>query len=151
LLKNNEYRYILGPVSISNEFSTLSKSLIVEFFEKWFYNEELAKNVKPRKKFKITIDYNIDNKTLLKDIGNDIVKLDKYIQDIEPQFRIPVLLKKYLSLNGNIIGFNVDPKFNNCLDGLMIVDIFDIPVKTIKSFSKEINDESILERFKLSE
>lgn len=151
LLKNNEYRYIYGPVSISNEFSKLSKSLIVDFFETWYYNEELARNVKPRRKFKIKLDYNIDNKILLKEIGNDIVKLDKYIQEIEPKFRIPVLLKKYLSLNGKIIGFNVDPKFNDCLDGLMFVDIFDIPIKTIKSFSKEINDDSILERFKFND
>jgi len=151
LLKNNEYRYIVGPVSISNEFSRLSKGLIVEFFEKNYFNKILAENVKPRNKFKIPIDYNIDNKILLQDIGDDIQKLDKYIQDIEPQFRIPVLLKKYISLNGKIIGFNVDPKFNDCLDGLMVVDIVDIPIKTIKSFSKEINDESILERFKLNE
>ncbi len=151
LLKNNEYRYILGPVSISNEFSKLSKGLIVEFFEKYYYDKNLAANVKPRKQFKIPIDYNVDNKILLKDIGSDIQKLDKYIQDIEPRFRIPVLLKKYISLNGKIIGFNVDPKFNDCLDGLMIVDILEIPLKIIKQFSKEINDESILERFKLNE
>ena len=60
---------------------------------------------------------------------------------------LPVLLKKYIKLNGNIIGFNVDPKFNNCLDGLIIVDLFDIPKSTIESLSKEANDGSILERF----
>ena len=100
LLKNNEYRYIYGPVSISNEFTKLSKNLIVEFFQNWYYNAEFAENVKPRKKYKISVDYNVDNKVLLKEIGNNIKKLDKYIQDIEPKFRIPVLLKKYLSLNG---------------------------------------------------
>jgi len=151
ILKNTEYRYLMGPASISNEFSKLSKSLIVEFFEKHYSNKILAQYVTPRKNFKIPIDYNIDNKTLLKDIGDDLDKLDKYIQDIEPRFRIPVLLKKYISLNAKIIGFNVDPKFSDCLDGLMIVDIFDVPFKTIKSLSKEINDDSILERFKLNE
>ena len=60
---------------------------------------------------------------------------------------MPILLKKYISLNGKIIGFNVDPKFNMCLDGLLILDLFDVPMATIESFSKELNDETILNRF----
>jgi hypothetical protein len=62
-----------------------------------------------------------------------------------------VLLKKYLKQNGKIIGFNIDPKFNNALDGLLILDLFDVPVDTISSLSKEINDESILDRFTVQE
>ena len=64
---------------------------------------------------------------------------------------MPVLLKKYVKLNGKIIGFNVDPKFNNSLDGLLILDLFRVPVETITSLSKEINDKSILERFSLTD
>ncbi|HKK60970.1 MAG TPA: hypothetical protein VJ951_00320, partial [Bacteroidales bacterium] len=52
-------------------------------------------------------------------------------------------------LNGKIIGFNVDPKFNNALDGLLILDLFDVPMETIASLSKELNDETILERFEI--
>ena len=44
-------------------------------------------------------------------------------------------------------GFNIDPKFNMCLDGLLILDLFDVPMATIESLSKEINDETILNRF----
>ena len=43
--------------------------------------------------------------------------------------------------------FNIDPKFNDALDGLLILDIFDVPQAFIKALSKELNDESILERF----
>ena len=50
-------------------------------------------------------------------------------------------------MNAKIIGFNIDPKFNMCLDGLLILDIFDVPMKTIESLSKEINDDTILSRF----
>jgi len=84
--------------------------------------------------------------------SNDINRLDKFIADIEEQdYRMPVLLKKYIKLNGKIIGFNVDPMFNNCLDGLLILDIFQVPIETITSLSKEINDKTILERFNLSD
>ncbi|HOY72271.1 MAG TPA: hypothetical protein PLX53_03980, partial [Tenuifilaceae bacterium] len=66
-------------------------------------------------------------------------------------YRMPVLLKKYLKLNGRILGFNVDPKFNNALDGLLILDLLQVPIQTITSLSKEINDKSILERFNISD
>jgi hypothetical protein len=89
-----------------------------------------------------------DKKFIFETTRNDINKLDKFITDIEPtNINIPVLFKKYLKLNGKIIGFNIDPKFNNALDGLLILDLFDVPNKTIKSFSKEINDVEMLERF----
>ncbi len=149
LLKNTDYRYLIGPVSISNEFSKLSKNLIVEFFQKHFYNQQIAQFVEPRNNFKLTIDYNVDNELLLKDIGGNINKLDRYIKEIEPRFSMPVLLKKYMSMNAKIIAFNVDPKFNDCLDGLVIVDSFDAPIKMVHSLSKEINDDTILERFKI--
>jgi hypothetical protein len=60
---------------------------------------------------------------------------------------LPVLLKKYIKLNAKIIGFNVDPKFNNCLDGLIVLDLCDIPPNTIETLSKESNDGSILQQF----
>lgn len=79
---------------------------------------------------------------------NNLALLDKMIGDIEPSSdKLPILLKKYISLNAKIIGFNIDPKFNMCLDGLLILDLFDVPMNTIESLSKEINDETILNRF----
>jgi hypothetical protein len=60
---------------------------------------------------------------------------------------MPVLLKKYLKQNGKVVEFNIDPKFNNALDGLLVLDVYDVPPETITSLSKEINDESILERY----
>jgi len=89
----------------------------------------------------------VDREMLVSDIDNDVSRIDKVIQDIENNYRVPILLKKYLQLNAKIIGFNIDPKFNDALDGLLILDIFDVPQAFIKALSKELNDESILERF----
>jgi len=44
----------------------------------------------------------------------------------------------------------VDPKFNNCLDGFIVLDIFDIPVSTVEAFSKEINDSSMMQQYYLN-
>jgi hypothetical protein len=148
LLKHSEYRYLIGPVSISNDLSGFSKSLIVEFVKTYFYNEELAKFIIPRKKFVVNADKIIDRKIFIDNSERDINKIERIILDIEPGYRLPVLLKKYMEINAKIIGFNIDPKFNNCLDGLMILDLYDTPPDVIKGLSREMNDVSITERFK---
>lgn len=147
LLKNSQYRYLIGPASISNDYSKFSQSLIIDFFKANYFNKNLAKHIEPRKKFKIKNDPNFDNEAFIKNTKQDLSKLDKFIQDIEPDYRTPVLFKKYINLNAKLLGFNVDPKFNYCVDGLIILDIFDVPIKTLKSLSKELEDASILDRF----
>jgi putative hemolysin len=148
LLKNTQYRYLGGPVSISQDFSELTKNLIVSFFEKNYFNPALAKYIKPRKKYKVQVE-EFDKSILLKDIGDDLNKLDRYVKEIEPNARIPVLFKKYISLGSKTIAFNVDPKFNNCIDGLMLLDIFDVPADTLKALAKDLDDASVLGRFNI--
>ena len=146
LIKNPEYRYLIGPVSISNRFSNFSKALIIKFIKEYYYDYIMARNIRPRKGF-IVPDHNIDTDILIEE-SSDLNKFDNIIKDIETaQNNMPVLLKKYLKLNGRIIGFNIDPKFNNALDGLLVLDLFDVPPGTIAALSKEVKDEGILERF----
>ncbi len=150
LIKNPEYRYLIGPVSISSRFSNYSKGVIINFMKTNYYDHEFARFISPRNTFRVPISK--EDTEVIFEKSNDINKLDKFIQDIETEdFRMPVLLKKYIKLNGKIIGFNVDPKFNNALDGLLILDLFQVPIDTITSLSKEINDKSLLDRFNLSD
>jgi putative hemolysin len=148
LLKNSDYRYLIGPVSISNDLSGFSKSLIVEFVKTYFFDDEMAKLIAPRKKFVVNTDKIIDRKIFIDSSERDINKIERIILDIEPGYKLPVLLKKYMEINAKILGFNIDPKFNNCLDGLMILDLYETPPDFIKGLSREMNDVSIQERFK---
>ncbi len=147
LIKNPEYRYLIGPVTISGKYTTVSKELIMKFIIRNHWDAELAQCVTPRCKYRVeTNDPDVD--VMVDASGADIAMLDKMIGDIEPSSdKLPILLKKYISLNGRIIGFNIDPKFNMCLDGLLILDLFDVPMNTIESLSKEMNDDTILSRF----
>ena len=147
LLRHTEYRYLIGPVSISNDFSKFSKSLIVAFIRKYFIDEELSKNIIPRKDFIVKPDKAIDRNIFIDISERDINKIEKIILDIEPGFRLPVLLKKYLEINGRIIGFNIDPKFNYCLDGLLLLDLYKTPQEFIRGLARELNDLTILDRF----
>ncbi len=147
LLKNPEYRYLIGPVSISNNYSKISKDLIIRFIMQNHLNWKMAQFVQPRNRYKFKSD-NPEINILMENMEHDINRLDKTIGGLdELNSGLPVLLKKYIKLNAKIIGFNVDPKFNNSLDGLIVLDVNDVPKATIESLSKEANDGSILERF----
>lgn len=142
LLQNDQYRYIIGPVTISNSYSGISKWLIIEFIKRNYYNKELAQYVDPRTEFEVK---NRDRDEKLLDAINftDLKALDKLISEIEPsENKVPVLLKKYLKQNAKIIAFNIDPKFNDALDGLMILDMNDLPQGTIDKLRLEMREQS---------
>jgi hypothetical protein len=50
---------------------------------------------------------------------------------------MPVLLKKYIKQNARLIAFNVDPLFNNVVDGLIYIRISDIPESTVRPVMEE--------------
>jgi putative hemolysin len=148
LLRHSEYRYLIGPVSISNDLSRFSKSLIVEFIKSYFFDSDMSRFVIPKKDFIIKEDKATDHKVFIDSSEKNINRLEKIIIDIEPGYRLPILLKKYLEINGRIVGFNIDPKFNNCLDGLLILDLYSVPDEFLKGLAREMDDPSILERFR---
>ena len=60
LIKNPEYRYLIGPVSISGNYSSTSKELIIKFIKKNFYNSNLAKYIVPRTKYEVDLSKESD-------------------------------------------------------------------------------------------
>ena len=52
----------------------------------------------------------------------------------EQDVGIPVLLRQYLKLNGRILGFNVDPDFNNSIDCLLWVDMAQTESSLLRKF-----------------
>jgi putative hemolysin len=142
LISNPQYTYIIGPVSISNYYSNVSKSIIVAFVQRHYFDYNLARYIKPKKKYKIDSWILKEAESLLDSSGNDLKKLDKIIDDIEPDIKsIPVLLKKYIHQNARIIGFNVDPAFNQALDGLMILNVQKIPKETFDNLKSELTSQ----------
>ncbi|MEJ5962674.1 lysophospholipid acyltransferase family protein [Pedobacter immunditicola] len=137
LLDNPQYRYMFGPVSISNNFSKFSKSLIVDYITKNHFDYELASYVKPKNKFKA--DLTPIDTDLLVESSETLKGLDSLISDIEnSHIKIPVLLRQYLNLNAKIICFNIDPKFSDCLDGFLVVDTQNIPAEMLEKVGKNL-------------
>lgn len=137
LIDNPRYRYLLGPVSISNAFSKFSKSLIVDFINRNHFDHEMAQYVRPRKKFRVDFS-TIDTDLLLS--GEDSFKsLDSLISEIEKHnMKVPVLLRQYIALNAKIICFNIDPKFADCLDGFLVLDLEKVPQDILEKLGKNL-------------
>jgi putative hemolysin len=135
LLDNPQYRYMFGPVSISNNFSKFSQSLIVDFITRNHFDYDLAHYVKPKNKFKA--DLSPIDTDLLVESSDTLKDLDSLISDIEnSHIKIPVMLRQYLNLNAKIISFNIDPKFADCLDGFLVVDMQNIPPEMLEKIGK---------------
>jgi hypothetical protein len=138
LLRYPEHKYLIGGVSISNQFSHFSKSLMVEYMMTNYYDAEIAKYIKPKKAFKPELQPRDKAYIFNELIANDLNKLDRLIDELEPgKLRMPVLLKKYIKQNAKLVAFNVDPLFNNAIDGLMYIKIDDLPEATVKPVVEE--------------
>ncbi len=137
LLANPHYRYLYGPVSISKQFSDASKSVIVEFLKRYCFDKELARYVRPRKPFRVKTKA-VDTRLLAEMLHGEFDALENLIEAMEPaHFKVPVLFRQYLRQNARFIGFNVDPLFSNCLDGLMILDLRNLPASTLEALQQE--------------
>jgi len=147
-LRFPDHKYLMGGVSISNQFSNFSKSLMIEFMKSNYYDPYLAQYIHPKKEYKVKLN-DVDKDFVFDASQSDMQKFDKIIDELEPgALRLPVLLKKYVKQNARLVAFNVDPKFNNAIDGLMYIRIADLPESTVKPVMEEFQAE--LER-KLSE
>ncbi len=140
-LRFPEHRYLIGGVSISNKFSEFSKSLMIEFMKSNYYDPYVAQYVNPKKEYKVKLK-DADKDFIFDESEADLNKFDKIIDEVEPgSLRIPVLIKKYIKQNAKVIAFNVDPLFNNAVDGLMYIRIADLPESTVKPVMEEFQAE----------
>lgn len=139
-LRNPEHKFLMGGVSISNKFSEFSKSLMIEFMRSHYYDSAVAQYIHPKHEFKVKLKER-DKNIFFEEVESDLNKLDKIIDDLEPEMRMPVLIKKYIKQNAKVIAFNVDPSFNDAIDGLMYIRISDLPESTINPVLEEMSEQ----------
>jgi len=140
-LRFPEHKFLIGGVSISNKFSEFSKSLMIEFMKSNYYDPYVAQYINPKKEYKVKLK-DADKDFIFDKSEADLNKFDKIIDEVEPgSLRLPVLIKKYIKQNAKVIAFNVDPLFNNAVDGLMYIRIADLPESTVKPVMEEFQTE----------
>ncbi len=129
---------LFGAVSISNEYSSLSREIIVRYFEQRKFKDEdgreFADLIHARTPFRAPKLRRWDCGALCS-LLQDLDQLAEPISDVEEDGKgLPILLKQYAKVGGRLVGFNLDRKFSDVVDGLVIVDL-------------RQTDPSVLERY----
>lgn len=133
VLRNPGCTRLLGPVSISNGYTPHSRQILVDFLTQRRLHP-LSLYVRPRKPFQARrlLGWHSELAHLLL---REVDELSGLIAEIEEDRKgIPVLLRQYLKLGGEILAFNVDPQFSNVLDGLILVDLLQADPKILARY-----------------
>jgi len=127
--RNPRYKVLFGAVSISNQYHSISRRLMVSFLERHALLKDWAGLVRVRNPFRSGPADELPQAVL------DIDDLANVVSDIEPQQAgVPILLRQYLKLGGKLLGFNLDPDFSNVLDGLILVDLTKTEPKLLERY-----------------
>jgi len=118
---------LFGAVSISNEYSSLSREMIVRYFEQRQGKDEdgrdFADLIQARTPFRAPKLRRWDCGAICSAL-RDLDELAEPISDVEEDGKgLPILLKQYAKVGGRLVGFNLDRKFSDVVDGLVIVDL----------------------------
>ena len=130
--------YFIGPVSISSWYPKFYQSLMVYYVTTKHTNEEMSKLFHPKTPF--TPNFNkCDIEVLMEKNMETVDKFDRYILKLSNgDYRMPTLFKKYLKINSKFLCFNVDPDFNDTLDGLLLLKFTDYPKEELDMMLKDI-------------
>jgi putative hemolysin len=148
IARNPRYKKLFGPVSISKDYSSLSRKMIVEFLQDNRMHPHLASFVKARNPFR----YMRTRKMMREFISADLQNVDDcsaLVSSLETDGKgIPTLLKHYLKLNATLLSFNVDKDFSSVVDGLIMVDFTETDSRLLAKYMGEENCRGYLELHK---
>lgn len=144
VVRNPRYKVLFGPVSISNEYNSTSRRLIVSFLRQNKYVPKLARLVKPQSPLRRRRLHGLDRKAL-RTLGSDVDGISSLVSDIEADRKgLPILLRHYLRLDGKMLGFNVDAEFGDVVDGLVIVDLTETDRRILERYLGKDETEGFL-------
>ncbi len=134
LVTHPQYRYLYGTVSVSNEYSQLSRSLILSYLQQNKMDETLAASISacnpPR-----GLGLLSEDARLLPTALADTRLLGSLVSELEADGKsIPVLLRQYLRLGGRMAAFNIDENFGRTMDCFVIVDMRHAPERVLQRY-----------------
>ncbi len=132
--RNLQYRYLFGPVSISQSYHAISKNLMVAFLRNNSMDPRLAPLVRPRRPVKVRQPLGLRESFPFEEM-EAIEDISMLVSGIERDNKgVPTLIKHYLKLNGRFLAFNLDRAFANVIDGLVLVDLIKTEPKLLERF-----------------
>jgi putative hemolysin len=131
VVRHPRYRRLFGPVSISAEYGSLTRHLLARFLSSSGFASDLAGLVRARRPLRPEHEA---SRLVRTTVVADLHAVEALVEEIEAGRGIPVLLRHYLKLNARLLGFSVDPEFGNVLDGLVLVDLMDVPPAVLQRY-----------------
>ena len=131
-----QYRYLYGAVSVSNALPEQAKALLVHYYQHYYGTAQ--KLATPNNEFKLTEQQFKQCQNLFcgDDVKEDFVELKHILANMGAQ--VPTLFKQYTELcepgGVQFLSFSVDPEFNNCIDGLVLVDLEKVKASKAKRY-----------------
>ena len=141
--KRPHYRYLFGPVSISQDYDSISIQSLITHLRSNFSQPDLCAQVRGKNQPKMTCSP--FERLVIECIGKlKTSDLDLFIFDIQDGSKgIPVLLRQYLKLGGKIADFHHDQKFGS-YDGLIVVDLLQTQSRILSKFMGQAEAEAYL-------
>lgn len=136
IINNPKYHMLFGAVSISNNYDEKSRYLIANLLI------SQTKDLKAKRKYKCRLNTDGDVKTACKSVNLSTMDLlSNLIKGVEGDKDLPILIKQYMKLGGQLHAFTVDNEFGDCLDGLIVVDLKESPKKILKLYMEDHIDK----------
>ncbi len=124
LHKNPNYKYMIGPVTMSSNLSDISKNLIADFYNHYFGADKSYAVANNRFHYHTEFEYSEDYKA-------DFRLLNQMLK--EQNDKLPMLYKQYSELcddkGTQFLDFGIDYDFADCIDGLILVNASKINAK----------------------
>lgn len=140
VVRHPQYRYLLGPVSISAQYQPLSRAVIASYLWQQKRHPRLSGLVRPRKPFRTPLRHRQAARDL-----RDLDEVSALVAHLEgDQKGVPVLLRQYLKLGASVLGLNVDPQFSNVLDALVVVDLASAEPRVLERYMGKEGASSFL-------
>jgi putative hemolysin len=125
------YRHLFGAVSMSADYQSLTRQLVVRFLSTAAFASELAGLVRSRRPLALGSEavHLVQSRVV-----SSLEDVEQLVHELEGGRGLPVLLRQYLKLNARLLGFSVDPAFANVLDGLLLVDLLRVKPALLQRF-----------------
>jgi hypothetical protein len=135
-------RHLFGAVSIGSAYSPAARALMVAFLKRHALHARLARMTMARNPIPAF------GARLLELTGEgvraaathvpatpDLDALDLHVRRLDREGKgVPVLLRQYLRLGARVLAFNIDRRFNDALDVLVVVDLPRAPMTLLRRY-----------------
>jgi putative hemolysin len=127
VVRNPQYRFLFGPVSVSARYSSLSHALLMAFLQQNHLDAGLAALVQAI--------HPVVQRPAVHAVPGTVDEVNRLMTQAEPDGKgVPVLVRQYLKLNAKLIAFNTDPAFGDAIDALMVVDLAALDAGILKRY-----------------